>query len=273
VTAESQVLLLPLQTSFIESLRIQGRVIKALCVRDIIGRYGREGLGFLWLFLEPSMFTAGVTALMSFVAHDTVDARIPIAGFALTGYSMVMLWRGITGKLMGGVGANKGLLYHRNVKVADLIYSRALVEMSACGTSLALLTLVFAALGLVSLPDDPLKVLAGWLLYAWFTFAVGCVFAFAASTSELFDRISHVALYLAIPLMGGFYMVAWTPAAVQEFLLMSPLVNAIELLREGYFGMHAKAQYSISYLIQFNLVLTLVGLILLRKIRRQLIDA
>ena len=91
--------------------------------------------------------------------------------------------------------------------------------------------------------------------------------------SEVVERISHVALYLAIPLMGGFYMVSWLPDNVQNFLLMSPLVNAIELLREGFFGTKSGAQYSISYLIEVNLPLTLLGLILLRKIKRQLIDS
>ena len=67
-------------------------------------------------------------------------------------------------------------------------------------------------------------------------------------------------------------MVGWMPVEVQNILLMSPLVNAVELLREGYFGMSVKAQYSVSYTVMVNLCLTLVGLILVRNIHRQLLD-
>jgi ABC-type polysaccharide/polyol phosphate export permease len=67
-------------------------------------------------------------------------------------------------------------------------------------------------------------------------------------------------------------MVGWLPVEVQNILLMSPLVNAVELLREGYFGMSVKAQYSVSYTVTVNLCLTLVGLILVRNIHRQLLD-
>ena len=262
------------KASFVNSLRIQIRVIKALCVRDIMGRFGREGLGFFWLFLEPALFTVGVTAV--FALSPTMShghGPIPISGFTLTGYSTVMLWRGLTGRLGQAVPSNKGLLYHRNVKVVDLIFSRAIVEIFACTTSLWFLTFVFVGVGLLpTLPVDPLKVLLGWFFYAWFCFATALIFAYLAAGSELFIRLSHVALYLALPFMGGFFMVDWVPASLQRFYLMSPLVNAIELLREGFFGEIIKAHYSISYLIKFNLILTLIGLILTRKIRRQLVE-
>lgn len=262
------------QTTFLNSLKIQFRVIKALSKRDILSRFGREGLGFLWLFLEPAMFTVGVAFLFTFfMSHDGKHSDIPVAAFALTGYSTVMVWRGMTGKLLGAVKSNKGLLYHRNVKVIDLCFSRALIESVACGASFVFVTFVFLGFGIISFPDDPLKVFFGYFFYAWFSFNVACIFAYAFSVSEVVERVAHVALYLAIPLMGGFYMVSWMPDSVQQFLLMSPLVNAIELLREGFFGNNSGAQYSISFLIGVNLPLTLVALLLLRKIKRQLIDS
>jgi capsular polysaccharide transport system permease protein len=262
------------ETTFIGSVRIQGRVIKALSKRDILARFGREGLGFLWLILEPAIFTVGVAVLFTFfMSHDGQHSDIPIAAFCLTGYSTIMLWRGMTGKLLGAVKANRGLLYHRNVKVIDLCFSRALIETIACGTALIFVTLVFWGLGIVSLPVDPLSAFFGYVFYAWFSFNVACIFAYAFSVSEVVERIAHVVLYLSIPLMGGFFMVSWMPDSVQSFLLLSPLVNAIELLREGFFGTNSGAKYSISYLIYVNLPLTLIGLILLRKIKRQLIDS
>jgi capsular polysaccharide transport system permease protein len=258
------------KTSFYGSLQIQVRVIGALFMRDVIGKFGRDGLGFLWLFLEPMMFAVGVTFIMSFSVHS--QGNIPIAAFILTGYSCLVLWRNLVNRLMAGVASNQGLLYHRNVKIMDLLYARGLMETSASTVAFVLLSLIFAALGLVSMPDDPLKAFFGWVLFAWFSFAAGLIAAFMGSASEVFDRVAHVLMYLSMPLTGGFTMVGWLPVEVQNILLMSPLVNAVELLREGYFGMSVKAQYSVSYTVTVNLCLTLVGLILVRNIHRQLLD-
>ncbi len=263
---------LPLRrkTTFYGSLQIQVRVIGALFMRDVIARFGRHGLGFLWLFLEPMMFAVGVTIIWSYTSHT--QGSIPIAAFILTGYSGLVLWRNLVNRLMAGVASNKGLLYHRNVKIIDLLYARGLMEFIACTVSFILLTIIFSALGLTSLPDDPLKAFFGWVLYAWFSFAFGLVAAFMGSANEIFDRIAHILMYLSMPLTGGFVMVGWMPPEVQDILLMSPLVHAMELLREGYFGMSIKAEYSISFTVIVNLCLTLVGLILVRSIKRKLID-
>ena len=261
---------LPRKTTFYESMQIQLRVIGALFMRDIIAKFGRHGLGFLWLFLEPMMFAVGVTIIWSFSSHQQGD--IPMSAFVLTGYSCMVLWRNVVNRLMAGVASNKGLLYHRNVKIMDLLYARAVMEFVACTMSFLLLTLAFSALGLCSFPDDPLKVIIGWAFYAWFAFAFGLVAAYMGSSSEIFDRVAHILMYLSVPLTGGFAMLSWVPPEVQNILLMSPLVNAMELLREGYFGLSIKAKYSIFFLVSVNLCLTLVGLILVRHIQRMLID-
>ncbi|MGY4866424.1 capsule polysaccharide export ABC transporter permease, partial [Pasteurella multocida] len=51
------------QTTLKQSLIIQGRVIAALLMREIITRYGRRNLGFLWLFVEPFLMT-GIILLL-----------------------------------------------------------------------------------------------------------------------------------------------------------------------------------------------------------------
>ena len=51
--------------TFLASLRIQWRVIRALLMREVITRFGRENVGVLWLIGEPALFTLGVSALWS----------------------------------------------------------------------------------------------------------------------------------------------------------------------------------------------------------------
>jgi ABC-type polysaccharide/polyol phosphate export permease len=48
-------------------MRYEIRVIGALLMREILTRYGRHNIGFMWLFVEPMMFTLGVLALWTSV--------------------------------------------------------------------------------------------------------------------------------------------------------------------------------------------------------------
>jgi ABC-type polysaccharide/polyol phosphate export permease len=34
-------------------------VLGALLIRELLTRYGRHNIGFLWLFVEPMIFTLG----------------------------------------------------------------------------------------------------------------------------------------------------------------------------------------------------------------------
>jgi ABC-2 type transport system permease protein/capsular polysaccharide transport system permease protein len=42
-----------MDTSLRHSFEIQRRVIGALLMREVITRFGRHNIGFLWLFVEP----------------------------------------------------------------------------------------------------------------------------------------------------------------------------------------------------------------------------
>jgi ABC-type polysaccharide/polyol phosphate export permease len=250
------------------SLRVQRRVIGALLLRELITRYGRYNLGFLWLFIEPMIFAAGITLLWSYMG--LAKGGLSVAAFAITGYSALVVWRNMVNRLSGAVPGNIGLLYHQQVKVFDLIATRAILEIAACTVSLITLTLLFTSLNLMTLPVDPLMALTGWFMICWFVLGAGFIGAYLGSLSEIFDRVWHVFMYLSLPFTGAFFMVSWLPPAAQEIVLWSPLVNGVEMLREGYFGAGVDARYSVSYLIEANSITLLIGLLLIRKLKRMI---
>lgn len=59
-------------------------------------------------------------------------------------------------------------------------------------------------------------------------------------------------------------MVDWLPPAAQKTVLMLPMVHGVEILREGYFGSVVHTHYDLAYMASVNLVLTFLGLFLLR---------
>lgn len=251
-------------TTFLQSLKTQGRVVGALLMREVITRYGRHNIGFLWLFLEPMLFTLGVTSIWTLM-NFTHSTNIPIAAFAVTGYSSILLWRNCSGRVVKAIEANLSLMYHRNVRVLDIFAARLILEIAGATTSLIVLTLMFTAIGWMSLPVDILTVVSGWLLLSWFAFGLSLVIGAVSERSELIERVWHIITYLLFPLSGAAFMVDWLPKNAQTILLWMPMVHGTEMLRHGYFGTLVRTYENPAYLVLFNATLTLVGLALVKE--------
>ena len=250
-----------------QSWAVQRRVIGALLMREMLTRFGRHNIGFLWLFVEPMMFTLGVTALWT-LSGANHGSNLPIVGFALTGYSSVLLWRNMPARCIGAVTPNLALMYHRNVKVIDIYAARLLLEVGGVTMSFLVLGTFFCAIGWLKLPEDVLKVIAGWLLLAWFGASLAILLGSLSEVSELVEKIWHPAAYLLFPLSGAAFMVDALPPAAQQVVLFLPMVHGVELLREGFFGSAIKAHYDVSYMMIWCIGLTLLGLAKTREIGR-----
>lgn len=256
------------EASLRHSGRIQARVIWALLMREIITRYGRHNIGFMWMFVEPMMFTLGVAALWSFAGFSH-GSSIPIVAFAVTGYSAVLLWRNMPNRTVGAVEPNLALMYHRNVKVMDIFASRILLEVAGATMSFTILSLLFIAIGWMPYPEDIMKVLVGWFMLAWFGGALAFTVGGLSAMSEVVDKVWHPITYLMFPLSGAMFMVEWLPETAQKILLYLPMVHGVEILREGYFGSAVRAHYDIAYMGVICLCLTLLGLSLTREVGRR----
>lgn len=257
------------RTSFLRSLRIQLRIIGALLMREIITRYGRHNVGFVWLFLEPMIFTLGVTALW-YGFGISKHSNLPVVAFGVTGYSSVLLWRNCATRASMAIPPNTGLLYHRNVRVLDLLWTRILLEIAGASVSFVVLTILFVSIGWCEMPQDMLKVFGGWLLLTWFGTALALAIGAMTSFSDLFERLWAPAAYLLFPLSGAVFMVEWLPRHFQEVVLWLPMVHGLELLREGYMGPVIRTHYDVAYVVSVCLVLTLIGLAVAKDAARRI---
>jgi capsular polysaccharide transport system permease protein len=107
--------------------------------------------------------------------------------------------------------------------------------------------------------------IAAWLLLAWFTVGLGLTVGVLAEQSEGFERIWHTVTYITFPLSGAIFMVDWLPTRMQEWILWVPMVNAVEMLRGGYYGPTVPTHYDIGYLATVSAVLLLLGLVLVDR--------
>lgn len=238
---------------------IQGRVIYALLMREILTRYGRHNIGFLWLFVEPMLFTTGVTVLWT-LSKSVHGSSLPIVAFALTGYSSVLLWRNMPARCIGAIEPNLALMYHRNVKAIDIFLARLLLEAGGATISFITLSVFYIYIGWLEPPDDVLKVTEGWLLLAWFGASLAMLLGALGEKTELVERFWHPVSYITFPLSGAAFMVDALPTSVQKYALYVPMVNGVEIVREGYFGNDIRAHYDLTYLLACCIGLTLLAL-------------
>lgn len=258
------------ETPFRTSLAIQGRVIWALLMREILTRYGRHNIGFLWLFVEPMLFTLGVTALWT-ATKAVHGSDLPIVAFALTGYSSVLLWRNMPARCIDAIEPNRSLLFHRNVRVIDIFLTRILLEAAGATSSLMVLGTFFVITGMMSPPEDVLQVVGGWLMLAWFGAALAIFLGAASEKSEIVHKLWHPLSYLMFPLSGAAFLLSALPPQAQAILKYLPMINGTEYLREGFFGSKIQAIYDMPYMTACNLVLTILGLCILRVVADEVI--
>jgi ABC-type polysaccharide/polyol phosphate export permease len=162
-------------------------------------------------------------------------------------------------------------LYHRNVRPIDIYLARLILEGAGATMSFVFLVLFFTFIGWLELPQDALKVVAAWLMLAWFGAALGLFLGALSESFESVEKLWHPASYILFPLSGAAFLVDALPQAAQKFVLLLPMVHGTEMLREGYFGSKITAHYDLGYMAILNVALTLLGLAQTRKLSRILV--
>lgn len=250
--------------SFLRSAAIQVRVIRALLMREIVTRFGRRNLGVLWLVAEPMMFTIFVAGLWSVIGLHKAPG-LTIVGFAVTGYSSVLMWRNSVSHNVHAVRENFNLLYHRNVHLYDVFVARVLIEVVGATTSFFVLSTFFILWGLMPVPADMLTVLEAWFMLAWFGTSLALLVGAGTAYSDIVARMWQPFSYVLFPLSGAAFMVSWVPERERAYVLLLPMVHGVEMLRQGFFGSAVHSHYDMGYVAAVNLVISLLGLWLMRR--------
>ncbi len=257
----------PQRRSFFQAFAVQKRVIGALILRELHTRYGRENVGYLWMFLEP-MLLASVIGFLHFEEGRAVYGQdIKPLPFAVLGYTTFILFRGIVNRAEGAIEANAPLLYHRSVTVFDIILARALLEFGAIFMTFVIIMTLVVFVGLADPPARPLYVIFGWVLMWLFCMGHSLIITAATYERRTLGRFVHPYTYFMTGLSGAFYIMSWLPRGVRYYAEWLPTTTIFETVRYGWFE-SAKYDYCFfGYCLAFCLTTIWIGLVMLRSIR------
>lgn len=250
----------------ITSVNRHVRTVLALLMREIITRFGREGLGFVWMVAEPLAFCFGVMILWS-LTKPAYEHGIRIAPFVMTAYMSLILIRHLIGYLAGALQGNMGLLYHRQIGPLHIFTARILLELAGATIAYAIVYIILLSAGEVALPHNYLLLYAGWFLLTFISAGFSLILTGLAMRYDFMERLVGLIGYLMIPLSGVFTMVAWLPDGFRKFLLMLPFVHPVEMMRSAVFGEFVKTYYDVSYAVTFGVIFNILGLLLVASAR------
>lgn len=244
----------------------QSRILGALLMREMTTRFGREGIGFLWLVAEPLAFCFGVMLLWT-LTKPAYEHGIRVAPFVMTGYMSLILLRHQIGLSANALQANVGLLHHRSIAPLHIYISRNLLEIAGATVAFIIVYVVLMAVGQVGLPHDYLLLYSGWALLAWIGMGFALVLAGLAMRFEFMERLVPLIGYILIPVSGVFFMVAWLPARYQEPYLYVPFPHAVEMIRAAIFGEFVETHYHPLYALAIGTLFNIIGMLLIAGAR------
>lgn len=247
-------------------IKAKQRIFLALTVRFIIGRYGRDNIGFLWTIVEPMLLCVGVMVIWVYTKASS-NHGVNVVAFVLTGYMPLTLWRHQTNHMVNFLRNVKFLTIFRGVTVMDAMLARLTLEFLSCTGAFIIVFAALYAAEVIQAPHDWGQVILGWLMMGAYSGGVGILIAALSEVNHLVEKLNQPVQYFLIPFCGCFYLVDWFPESAREYLLMLPLVHPYEILRGGYFGPEVNTYGSVSYVLFWSIVTAGLGFTLFERVK------
>lgn len=252
---------------FAAGLRTQSNVIGALIMRELHTRYGRDNIGYLWLFLEPLILATSV-GLLHWGQKTHYSGGLQGVPFAILGYCTFVIFRNVFNRAEGTLEANLPLLYHRMVTVFDMLLARALLEGAGVGLTCFILLGLSTAIGVAELPVRPMWVIFAMILMTWWSFALSLIVCAGTFERRGVAKLIHPLSYVLMPISGAFYMLDWLGEPYRTWMSWFPMTQIFEMARYGVFETAQDTYVDVLYICSWCIVLTCVGMLAVKVVRR-----
>jgi capsular polysaccharide transport system permease protein len=247
------------------------RTITALVLREMSTRYGRSPGGYVWAVIEP------IFAIMLLAFGFSLLVRSPSLGnsfflFYASGYLTFNLYQQVSQTVSRAIQFSRPLLFYPAVSWVDAVLARFFLNaLTGIMVACIILTLFFS----VSETRVTLEighVMLSLLLAMSVGFGIGvanCALIGLYPTWDLIWSIATRPLFLA---SGIFYVFEDLPRTVQAVLWYNPLIHVGGIMRAGIFPSYVPEYVSIPYVVTVSLISALVGMLLLHRHNRTILE-
>jgi len=247
------------------------RSIVALMLREMGSRFGRKPGGYIWIFLQP----LGVIVVMA-VAFSLLQ-KSPRLGtsfllYKATGFLIVGKFKQISQLVGHGLSYSRALLEYPGVSWIDPMMARFLLN-ATMGIIVALTILhgimIYDNLNIVV--DWP-KVAQAMGLNLMLALGIGCLNCVLFMRFSIWSNIWGMATGPLTIVSGVIIMYEQMPPMAQKVLWYNPVLHTVGMMRDGFYTQYNPTYTSVTYVMVCALVPMTLGLLLLRRHRRALLE-
>lgn len=245
-------------------LSVMWRVIFALMLREARTRFGKSNIGYLWAVIDPLVQMLVLWGIYSvFGRHVPVATSMPV--FLITGILPFNYWKGCVARGASAIGSNLPLLTYPQVRAADVVISRTLLEAATTVVVVLIFVVglkVFYGEPFSSWVDEPAPLVAA--LLALFYFGISFAF-FSANVARIFPAWTEIFGYFSRPLWfmsGIFFTLESLPHNARAYAAYNPIAHMLEWLRSAALPGFESTHYSPLYVLGWATCVLAIGLAL-----------
>lgn len=245
-----------------------GRVLSALMFRELLMRFGVYRLGLLWALIEPAAHVGVLLFIFGSAARSVLPVE-QVIPFAFIGVCAYLAFRSGVERAGGSLESSRALLSFRQVTPAAMVLARSLVEQLTLTAVLAGgLAILSASVGLPW--ANPSLFFAAFACLSLLVWGCGLMVAVAVSFFPSVRKVIGFAMRGLYLVSGVLFPLTVLPRQWAEVLSWNPLLQAIEMMREGVLGRASHPSVSLPFLALCAVASVFLGLALMRVLHREL---
>lgn len=249
------------------------RTVVALILREIATTYGRSPGGYVWALADPIL---GI-ALLTLVFQHAMGNSNPLLGtsfplFYASGYIPFQMYHDISNKMAQSLRFSRPLLAYPAVTFVDALIARMILNSVLHVIVLTVLIAGIAIVQRIPLVLDVSVVLHALALIALLGAGIGTLNCFLIMRFPVWERAWSILTRPLFLMSGIFYTYELMPKIVQDVLWWNPVLHLVGLMRRGIYGVYPADYVSESYVVTVALMTLLLGLLLLWRRYRDLLE-
>ncbi|MEO1188152.1 MAG: ABC transporter permease [Pseudomonadota bacterium] len=247
------------------------RSVSALVLREMATTYGRSPGGYVWAVLEPVGAIAILTLAFSVLLRSP-SLGTNFALFYATGYLPFALYAVLSAKIAQAIRFSRPLLAYPSVTYVDAILGRLVLNLL---TQIMVFYIVMTGLHVVYDLRTVLDLPAIMLSLAMATalgVGVGVINCFLMSILPVWENIWQIVNRPLFIISGVLFIYEDLPRVAQNILWYNPLVHVTGVMRTGFYPTYDATYVSLSYVFGVSLVLTVLGMVLLGRFHRLILN-
>lgn len=247
------------------------RAISALIVREMTTAYGRSPGGYFWMVAEPVAGIAVLTMLFSLISRSPpIGVNFPI--FYATGLLTFMFYRDLEQKVSASLRFSKALLFYPSITYIDALIARLVL---AAITQLLVFYIVMGfilAVWTTRTYIEPRFIISSLFATTVLAAGIGALNCVLISFFPIWERLWVVINRPLLLISGVIFIFDNVPTQLQGILWYNPVIHLVGQMRRGFYPSYRGEYIEIMYPIGVGLFLLFVGLILLNRFNRDILE-